>query len=276
MYNCVLIKYENGYQIRRYDFPVKEGEDLQKNDSFDNLISEEETALAENFDSFCGVSSRSDYVSLNRSKQKIFYYSRSVDWSGGYFVTLTFNPEIINSFDYRECQKKIRIFLDSLKRYDSSVKYLFVPELHKSGRFHFHGLITKCNLINDEIIKYSGVKIKNDKIYNFSKFWDYGFSTVSMIKESKAVEKYIAKYTTKELLNSTKYQHRYYVSKNINGATIYKIDYPFTDILEKLYSMGVVDFCNTDGNYNRVTFIETKNSKELLTFLNPYVIKKMC
>lgn len=273
MYNCVLIKYKNGFQIRRYDFPIKEGDDISNNDSFDNLSEEEENAFQEN--NFSVESSvHSDYVSLNRSKQKIYYYSRSCDWSGGFFVTLTFNPDIINSFSYKDCLKCVRIFLDSLKRYDCTVKYLFVPELHKSGRYHFHGLITKCNLINDNIIKYSGHNIGSDKIYNFCKFWQYGFSTVSMIKESKAVEKYIAKYTTKDLLVKTKYQHRYLVSKNIECADILKIDYPFDNILQLLYSEDLVDHCNTDGNYNRVTFIEVKNSEKVLHLFNEYVIHK--
>lgn len=225
------------------------------------MIEEEENALLENVSS-SDSSDRSDYISLNRSKQKIYYYSRSVDWTNGFFITLTFDPKKVDSFKYNDCRKKVRIFLDSLKRYDDSIKYLFVPEFHKSGRYHFHGLITSCSLIKDGVIKYSGHKINNDMIYNFCKFWDYGFSTVSRIKESKAVEKYIAKYTTKDLLNKTKYQRRYIVSKNINKASIYRINYPYTDLLEKLYSEDLVDYCNTDGNYNRVTFIEVKILKK--------------
>lgn len=274
MYNCLLIKYKNCYQLRRYDFPIKEGDDLSAGDNFDKVSDEIENAFQEN-DSFLGFSSRSDYVSLNRSKQKIYYYSRSVDWSGGFFITLTFNPELVNSYSYKDCLKKVRIFLDSIKRYDCSIKYLFVPELHKSGRYHFHGLITKCNFIDDDIISYSGHNIGSDKIYNFNKFWTYGFSTLSKIKESKAVEKYIAKYTTKELLIKTKYQHRYLVSKNIDNAAILKIDYPYSNLLQQLYENDLVEYCNSDGNYNRVIFMEVKKSEKVLQILKDYVIKEL-
>lgn len=84
MYNLVLIKYKNSYQIRRYNFPVKLKEDLPFNDTnnyFELLEEEVNLAYEENF---CGFDSRSDYVSVNHSKQMIYYYSRSVDWSDGF------------------------------------------------------------------------------------------------------------------------------------------------------------------------------------------------
>lgn len=149
-----------------------------------------------------------------------------------------------------------------------------MPELHpSSGRFHFHGLITKTNFIRDDVVSDSGHYILGDKIYNFTKFWKYGFSTLSKIKNSAAVEKYIAKYTTKELLNNTKYQHRYFVSQNISQAIILKYDYPFDDIIQRLYEHDLIQYLNTDGNYNRVTFAECKPDDVILDLLKDFKIK---
>ena len=76
---------------------------------------------------------RSLVVSQNRTLNKIYEISRSNDWD--YFLTLTFNPEKVNSYDYEEVTKKLSQWIKNMKRkYAPDLKYLLVPERHKSGR----------------------------------------------------------------------------------------------------------------------------------------------
>lgn len=270
MYNVVLFKYKNSLQLRIYQFPISELKREEKEsfaDSYDVAEKEIDNSFIPDPDNKYVFEGRSHYVSVNHSKNKIFYYSRSVDWSGGWFVTLTIDPNKYNRTDYRSCVDYLRYFLDNLRKYDSSIKYLFVPELHKKGGYHFHGLITRCNLERDGIIEDSGHTILGDKIYNLKRFWKFGFTTLSRIKNSLAVEKYIAKYTTKELLNDTKYQHRYFVSQNIEGAEILKYNFMNRDLLEELLSNNLVTYTNTDGSYNRVTYLECKNDPKIFKIL---------
>lgn len=269
MYNVVLFKYENSYQLRVYQFPISElKKDEKKNfkDSYDLTEKEIDESFIIDPDNKYIFENRSHYVSVNHSKNKIFYYSRSVDWSGGWFVTLTINNQY-NRCDYKSCVTYLRYFLDNLRKYDNTLKYLFVPEKHKKGGYHFHGLITSCNLERDNVVVYSGHYIKAVKIYNFSRFWKYGFSTLSKIKNSLAVEKYITKYTTKELLQDSKYQHRYFVSQNIIGADILKYNFPNSDLVSDLIRSGLVTFTNTDGSYNRVTYLELKKDDVIFDIL---------
>lgn len=274
MYNVLLYKYQNSYQLRVYQFGVQEGK-KNKND-FDSVEDEIDEAFSQ-FDDKYHLQGRSAYVSVNRSKNKIFYYSRSNDWSNGYFVTLTIDPKRYDSYDYKVASELIRRFTRYLRRYDKNIYGLFVPELHpSSGRFHFHGLIAGLDLVKEGFLVDSHHKDHGQIIYNFQKGWTYGFSTVTCVRSSLAVEKYIAKYTTKELLNNTKYQHRYFTF-NLKESEIIKYNiYKDDDLIRDLYGSGQVLFGNTDGLYNRVTYLEISKSEECEEILKRYLLKSPC
>ena len=271
IYNTLLVKYQNSWQLRTYQFPIRSEEksnEIPYKDQFEQVENEIDKAFSQNDDKY-HFEGRSAYVSVNRSKNKIFFYSRSNDWVGGYFVTLEIDENRFNGRDYKVASELIRKFSMFLRKHDPDLKALFVPELHpSSGRFHFHGLI-KGNI--QDILKYSGHIIKGHMVYNFSRGWDFGFTNVTKVKNTLAVEKYIAKYTTKELLNSTLYQHRYFVI-NLNEAPILKFNlYNHQELFKELVSAGLVHFCNTDGIYNRCTYCEIKNDEKVLTLIEKYV-----
>ena len=73
VYNTLLVKYKNSWQLRTYDFPVK-CED-EKNSKFEKVENEIDKAFSV-LDSEYHFEGRSAYVSINRSKNKIFYYAR--------------------------------------------------------------------------------------------------------------------------------------------------------------------------------------------------------
>lgn len=276
IYNTLLVKYKNSWQLRSYQFPIKSdvANELDKydvfevKDSFEKTENEIDKAFGE-VDSDYHFEGHSAYVSVNRSKNKIFYYARSNDWSNGYFVTLEIDQNRYEGRDYKVAADLIRKFCDYLRHYDSTIYALFVPELHPtSGRFHFHGLIHGD--ISD-LLEYSGHIIKGSMVYNFVKGWKYGFTNVSKVQNTLAVEKYICKYTTKELLNNTLYQHRYF-TLNLSEADMVKFNLIDHDELYKeLLINGLVHYCNTDGLYNRCTYSELKNSDEVLTIIRKYI-----
>lgn len=270
IYNTLLVKYENSWQLRSYQFPIRSDEksSLPDKDQFDHIENEIDKAFSQNDDKY-HFEGRSAYVSVNRSKNKIFYYSRSNDWVGGYFVTLEIDENRFNGRDYKVASELIRKFSMFLRMHDRSIKALFVPELHPtSGRFHFHGLI-KGSI--EDILKYSGHIIRGYMVYNFSRGWDYGFTNVTKVKNTLAVEKYICKYTTKELLNSTLYQHRYF-TLNLNEAPMLKYNlYNHQELFKELIAHDLVEFCNTDGIYNRCTYCEIKNDEKVLKLIEKYV-----
>lgn len=274
VYNTLLVKYKNSWQLRSYQFPIRSDQEKTSeapfiiDNDFENVENEIDKAFAVN-DKKYHFEGHSAYVSVNRSKNKIFYYSRSNDWVDGFFVTLEIDQNRFDGRDYKVASDLIRKFTKYLRQYDNTIKALFVPELHPtSGRFHFHGLI-KGNI--DKILKYSGHIIKGHMVYNFVSGWTYGFTNVTKVKNTLAVEKYIAKYTTKELLNQTLYQHRYFVL-NLSEAPMLKYNlYNHTELFKELVAYDLVEFINTDGKYNRCTYCEIKNDDKVLELIEKYV-----
>ena len=210
IYNTLFVKYENSYQLRVYNFPVKSQieNELDSFDVFpvsDKLDTKNSFEFVENeidksfsvFDEKYHFEGRSAYVSVNRSKNKIFYYARSNDWQNGYFVTLTIDPKKFDSFDFKVCSDLVRKFLKRIRNIFPDCYALIVPEKHKSGAYHFHGIIAGVDFLKNDIIRYSGHTIKGQKIYNFVRFWDFGFSNISKVQNTLAIEKYVTKYTTK-------------------------------------------------------------------------------
>lgn len=276
-YNALLVKYKNSFQLRLYEFPIESKADETKECAigFEATENEIDNAFAK-IDDIYHFDGHSSYVSINRSKNKIFYLARSNNWENGYFCTLTIDPKRYDRCDYKVCSDLIRKFLQRLRNYDSSAYALFVPEKHKNGGFHFHGLIGGINLEKEKLITFSGHTIKGEKIYNFVKYWEFGFNNITKVQNTLAVEKYITKYTTKELLNDTKYQHRYF-TLHLSEAEMLKFNFKENElVLKDLIQYGFVQHLNTDGLYRRCTYIELSNDKNILTMLSDYgTIKKV-
>ena len=56
-----------------------------------------------------------------------------------YFFTWTLSPDEIDRYDAEVVKRKLTTFLRN-KTYRNGFRYLLVPELHKDGAIHFHGL----------------------------------------------------------------------------------------------------------------------------------------
>lgn len=226
LYNIKHIEYLNKDEYRLYEIPFIVGQST----SFSKAQYEEVDGIQINKSTGKQRTNESiehtNKSSLNRTKQKIYDYAFSNDWSNGWFFTLTFdNAKIENRYDYDICYKRIYQFLKNIKDYNPDCKYLFVPEQHKDGAWHFHGILTNCdNLKMVDSGKYAkGKKIYDHevkgskKIYNVNtRSWKYGFTTATKIEDTNKVSSYITKYITKDMIKNTSGKHRYIYSKNLD------------------------------------------------------------
>lgn len=153
--------------------------------------------------------------SFRRTVNEIYNISRQCEWR--YFVTLTYDAQKVDRYDFDICMKKAnKWFMNQRNRYAKDLQYLFVPEQHKDGAWHIHGLIAQCD----------GMKFtdstkrtrKGQVIYNLDG-WKNGWSTAVQIADKQEdvmkVSTYITKYITKDLCRNTKGKRRYYRSQNI-------------------------------------------------------------
>lgn len=149
---------------------------------------------------------------MYRVRRKLFDYAKNNQFD--YFWTLTFD----SSFDDND--KRIEEMLRWLDmerkraaRLEKDFRYIFVPELHKSGLLHFHGV---TGGYSPELV-YSGHKFKNVRVFNCVSF-EAGFTNVQMVRSKEKISRYITKYITKDLMNSPvrKNKKKYWCSKNLN------------------------------------------------------------
>lgn len=207
VHNVRVYNYMDGQQIRIYKKPICKCEEIWEPELTEKKDKEKKGVKDEE---------RSNTVSKNRTIQKVYEVVRSNMWE--YFVTLTFDPKKVDSYNYAEVSKVLSVWLHHLKeRQAPDLKYIIVPELHKSGRYHFHGLI--ADIGNMKLIDSGHKTPSGDVIYNLGNY-KLGFTTATKIKDVSRVSTYITKYITKELCTTTVNKKRYWCSRNLNEVDI--------------------------------------------------------
>lgn len=129
--------------------------------------------------------------SAARAKRRLFDIALCNDFD--LFFTLTLSPQEIDRYDYGVAVKRLSVWLDNRVR-RNGLRYVAVPELHKDGAIHFHGLCNKSAVK----LQNSGKRSKGKTVYNITD-WSLGFTTaVRLSGEYGAVCRYISKYVTKQ------------------------------------------------------------------------------
>ena len=131
-----------------------------------------------------------------------------------YFVTLTMNKERINRYDFAEISNYVnRWSSNQVQRY--GISYVLVPERHKDGAFHYHGLLMgNVRKTDSGTLHVRGkgkpIKPRNDKerkaylandakiVWNLDN-WVLGFSTaIDIDKDYGKTIAYVCKYIGKQ------------------------------------------------------------------------------
>lgn len=142
-----------------------------------------------------------------------------------YFCTFTFDAQKVDRYNYGECQKKLRKFFNNYKnRYAPDFLYLIIPEFHKDGAIHFHGLCS--GFADGELIRPDKVLKRIDNklcmVPNTRGYLDwpryrktFGIFNCSKIRNYDACAFYITKYITKDLADMEKGKRVYMCSTGL-------------------------------------------------------------
>lgn len=176
----------------------------------------------------CSVNDVKLENNIKRAITKIYEYAFCNEWD--YFVTLTINKNRYDRYDL----KKYRIALtEKIKYYNrhhpEKIKYLLVPEKHRLGGWHLHGLIKgipadELMQLTDEMRLPNKIRIllkRGHKLYKWQMYeQNFGWNIIEPIRSHSAVSKYITKYIKKQIAASvTELNERlYYVSKGMEKA----------------------------------------------------------
>lgn len=234
--NIIINTYPDGsFELMRYkesfDY-MSEAGNLPSVDRVRKMIKDGEVWMPVDAYDVSSLQS-SIHNSDKRSMDSMFGYVLSNDWQ--YWVTLTFNPNIVDSHDINAVRIFWKRFQSSCKYINSDCKILAIPERHKSGAIHFHALMSDIDLNLVPAKDKNGKAIKDsfgNMIFNV-KSWDFGFSTCAIIPKDNnnmRVANYLVKYITKD--GNIEYNaKRYYHTKNLNfknKVIAYLDDYEFS------------------------------------------------
>lgn len=146
-----------------------------------------------------------------RAKARIFDLALC-NYDFKYFVTWTLSADKCDRYDYKAIVRNLGQWLDNRVR-RSGLKYLIVPELHKDGAVHFHGLTNDAISVvpsdtwvhpdTGRPVKLSTLRRQHiapadcQPVYNLAD-WQNGYTTaIELYGERAHSAAYIAKYVTK-------------------------------------------------------------------------------
>lgn len=129
--------------------------------------------------------------SMRRARAKLRRLALSNEFR--WFVTLTIDPEKCDSFDGAAVVRKLNAWCSNMVQ-RKGLRYILVPERHKSGRIHFHGFFNDCL----EVVDSGHTDKQGYPIFNLPQ-WSLGFTTAIELYDDyiKAVG-YVCKYVGKQ------------------------------------------------------------------------------
>ena len=135
-----------------------------------------------------------------RAKSLVLQYALCNPWD--YFFTGTLDETKLNRHDLDAYRQKLSQFIrDKRKEYGTQVQYLLIPEQHKDGAWHIHGML--ANLPGPALRRFRRPepwKLVNSEYLNWPDYQrKFGFCSLGPIKHPVATSFYITKYVSKEL-----------------------------------------------------------------------------
>ena len=184
--------------------------------------------------------------SLSRSKSRVFELAICNEFN--YFCTFTQDKNLRDRFDLTAFRKDFTMLIRNLNRSraeDKKIKYILIPEQHKNGAWHLHGLFQNLDIdtdlrpfkLSERIPERIKKQIRNgEQVYDWTAYRRrFGFFTCTKIKDNTAVSKYITKYISKDFSKSVrdKNEHLFFASQGLKSRECLvknSFDFcPFTD-----------------------------------------------
>lgn len=189
-------------------------------------------------------------ASLSRARRSVLELALCNPWM--YFCTFTISPDKFDRHDLSSFDKKFKQFLrDFRKSSGVSLPFVLVPEQHKDGSWHMHGLFGAD--ITPFLKSFHDVSYAVPRALLDGDFytWDayssrFGFCSFGLIRDPVACAFYITKYVTKDLSDSAipVGMHLYSCSRGLNRATKHGDIYGNSAMLDGFCTQHY-DFCDT-------------------------------
>lgn len=162
-----------------------------------------------------------------------------------YFCTFTQNAALRDRFDLSKFREDFARFVRNENRgREEKIKYLLIPELHKDGAVHMHGLLMGLQIGRD-------LQTNEHGYLDWFRYRDrFGFFSCSKIKDKAKCANYITKYITKSFDENAcnNKQHSYFASHGLKRRETF------------VYQGWAEDFkipWDFENDYCKITWIST-------------------
>lgn len=198
--------------------------------------------------------------SLSRARRTVLELALCNDWA--YFCTFTLDKEKYKRDDLPKFQKDFSQWIrDQRKKYkklgfDFPIHFLFVPEEHKDGAWHMHGLLSDitpftipfyCQKQQGLFKPWEVRKLVEGGYFNWPDYQEkFGNCSLGKIKNKVATGFYISKYITKQIddCKLPPNAHAYYASHGLNRAEFHGDIYGYCHRLDQFLDRDY-EFCKT-------------------------------
>ncbi len=230
------------YTIHRY------GEDIYKVVAFKRSADPDKVFIRDREDNHNEVKLDSNF---SRARSMVLQYALCNPWE--YFFTGTLDREKFNRYDLDPFQSKLSQFIrDKRKAYSAKFQMLLVPERHKDGAWHIHGLVH--GLPEDVLCAFVPPAPRQLIEGGFLNWPDYmrkfGFCSLAPIRNPIATAYYISKYVSKDLARreGDLGKHLYFHSRPLKRAE------KASDIY--LYNPGLENLCTHEYDFCKVGMVQ--------------------
>lgn len=178
-------------------------------------------------------------------RSKVILYDLCAENDFEWFLTFTFDREKVDRYNDDDIYNCYIRFVKNLVKVYPKMKYITVPERHKSGALHFHMLVAGATPIELGFVKSGKVccswskkngvssneyfeKTKSGKeltptdglpIYNVTKFI-YGFTTATKVASQERCKWYVRKYLDKAFGSTDLFKKRFFYSRNLQKPLV--------------------------------------------------------
>ena len=196
--------------------------------------------------------------SMARSRRMILEKALCNQWD--WFCTFTIDGAKADRSDLGSWWERFSQWLRDKRKKGYDIRFLLVPEQHKDGSWHAHGLLSgvpESELVTFQEMDSRGYrtaegrrlpqKLRKSGYYNWTTYQEkFGFCSLGKIKDPVACGFYITKYITKDQDRMVKGVglHSYYVSRGLHSAEKHLDFYGRDPDIDRLL-VNKYDFCST-------------------------------
>lgn len=184
---------------------------------------------------------------FSRARSMVLQYALCNPWE--YFFTGTLDQAKFDRYDLDTYSARLMQFIrDKRKKYAAKFQVLLVPEQHKDGAWHIHGLVH--DLPETALAPFTPPTPRHLIENGFLNWPDYmekfGFCSLAPIRDPVATAFYITKYVSKDLSRRAGDlgKHLYFHSRPLRKAEKASEVYLYNPELED-YCTADFDFCKT-------------------------------